>query len=99
MRIGNLSMLAALQALAFSAPTLNAPPVSKGPSRRTALRNWWAGTRTVSRHKRDPNSPILAAAIAKRERKAVKLGRDSARSWVGNSAHSTTPLDPFFIVR
>lgn len=47
------------------------------------LRNWWKPTRTVSSKRRDPSDPrqavLIAAAHAKRERRAVKLTRDYAR--------------------
>ena len=47
------------------------------------LRNWWKPTRTVSSKRRDPSDPrqavLIAAAQAKRERRAVKLARDYAR--------------------
>lgn len=63
------------------------------PPRRSA-------THTVSRHKRDPNSPVLAAAIAKRERRADKLQRDAFRSFARNDAHRFGPtFDPFFITK
>lgn len=65
-----------------------------------AFPRWW-GKRisTVSRHKRDPNSPVLAAAIAKRERRAAALGDSASRSWNNNAAHSGNRLNPFYINR
>lgn len=58
-------------------------------------------TRTISRHKRDPESLVLAAAIARRERRARKLQSAALNSYANNRAHS--PLggvfNPFYINR
>lgn len=47
------------------------------------LSDWWKPTRAVSSKRRDPSDPrqaaLIAAAHAKRERRAVKLARDYAR--------------------
>ena len=47
------------------------------------LSDWWKPTRTASSKRRDPSDPrqavLIAAAHAKRERRAVKLARDYAR--------------------
>lgn len=58
-----------------------------------------SASRTVSRHKRDPESPVLAAAIAKRERRAAKLLDDANRSYHENRAHTSERLNPFYINR
>lgn len=55
---------------------------------------------TVSRHKRDPESPVLAAAIAKRARRAEKLNYNTICSAGSNKAHDRRrSLNPFYINR
>jgi len=60
------------------------PTVTKGGALRSGGGRYrWAPVRTTSRKARNPNNPreaaVIAAAQAKRDRRAVKLARDSAK--------------------
>lgn len=79
--------------------------MSGSPGRSTGLYGRHTYMRPTRRQQRDPNNPhqqarILAAA-AKRERRAVKLTRDTLRATVNNRAHacSCPSLNPFHIAR
>lgn len=99
------------EALATAANLLRVAGVqqSTGPRRGKGRTNGtpprWFGkrVRTVSRHKRDPNSPVLAAAIAKGGRRERLRDYNAGRSAASNRAHQDSAgfpvprLNPLYV--
>lgn len=109
------SLAAALGGLLDVAPpSLKTRNRGKGRGRRLSQRNLYLRNSrpTDKRHWHDLNDPVqrdtLQAAEAKRQRKAVKLGRDTQSSLLGNDAHAENGhpqggilrrLNPFYVNR